>query len=400
MSPARAAVEVARWEFARYFKPRQQLAGLLLALAGAGVGFGIAKLASGGTPTPVEVAVIGADRLPLPAESERGRVRFSPHPQADAEALRAAVGRDELAGLLTIHDRDQAELLVHDRGGWVAELEATLSAARRDAAMADARLEPETLARILAPVRLEVVHHPQGPPPRPAGRTLGFSVVIGLMILGIFTGMGYVFASITGEKQQRVTEQVVAAIPPQSWIDGKILGLAAVSLVSVANMAAAFGILVLVLRLAGRPLALPASLGNPGHLLLMALFAILGFFFWFAFLAAVAALIDDPHNSSRTQLLMLPVLAVGASFLALGNPDGGLVRALALLPPFSASMLPARLLLVNVPGWEVVLSLLLLAAAVVGLRRVAGRVFEVGMLMYGKEPSWAEVRRWLRPQEG
>jgi ABC-2 type transport system permease protein len=397
MSPMRAAWEVARWEFTRYVKLRQQLVGMVMTLVFAGIGFGVGSLAAGGDRAAVEVAVIGAEMLPLPAESDGRRVRFVPHPASEAEALRAAVGRDEIAGLLTIRSRDEAELLVYDRGRWVQEVEATLSAARQQRAMADAQLRPETLAGVRAPVRMEVAHHELGRPPHPAGQTFGFSVAIGIMILGVFTGMGYVFSSITGEKQQRVTEQVVSAIPAQSWIDGKILGLAAVAVVSIVNMSIAFGIIIVAARAMGRNIALPTSLGSPGVLLVMGGFALLGFLFWFAFLAAVAAVIDDPHNSSRTQLMFLPVLAVGASFFALSDPDTAFVRTLALLPPFSASMLPARLLLVDVPWWEIGLSMTLLVAAVLGLRRVAGRVFEVGMLMYGKEPTWAEVRRWLRP---
>lgn len=397
MSPWHAAWAVARWEFARYFKLRQQLVGLLLTLLGAAGGYGIAAAARGGEPEAVEVAVLGAEQLPLEAAAAGGRLRLVPHPPEAASALEAAVGRGELAGLLRLRDRDDAALLLRERAGWVDELETALSAARQQRAMADARLRPETLAEVLAPVRLSVDYHELGRPPRRGGETLGFSMAIGLMLLGVFAGMGYVFASITGEKQQRVTEQVVAAISPQSWIDGKILGLAGVTLVTVLNTGVAFGIILLFFRLIGRPIAMPAGLGSPALLALMLAFALLGFLFWFAFMAAVAALIDDPHNSSRTQLLFLPVLAVAAAFFALRGTESAFVHVLSLLPPFSASMMPARLLLADVPAWEVGLALLLLAAAVLGLRRVAGRVFEVGMLMYGKEPSWGEVRRWLRP---
>jgi ABC-2 type transport system permease protein len=58
--------------------------------------------------------------------------------------------------------------------------------------------------------------------------------------------------------------------------------------------------------------------------------------------------------------------------------------------------MPARLLVAEVAFWEIGLALLLLLAASYGLRGIAGRVFALGVLMYGKEPSWGEVRRWLR----
>ncbi len=56
----------------------------------------------------------------------------------------------------------------------------------------------------------------------------------------------------------------------------------------------------------------------------------------------------------------------------------------------------ARQLVAEVPWWEVALSLILLTGAIGVVRRLAGKVFRRGMLMYGKEPSWTKVRRWLR----
>ena len=59
-------------------------------------------------------------------------------------------------------------------------------------------------------------------------------------------------------------------------------------------------------------------------------------------------------------------------------------------------MLPARLVLTDVAWWEVPVAVLLLLAAVALLRRAAGKVFALAMLMYGKEPTWREVWRWAR----
>ena len=71
------------------------------------------------------------------------------------------------------------------------------------------------------------ISHPDGAPAGGRGERVAIIVVIVLMLMTVFTGMSYIFVSITGEKQIRVTEQVVSAIPAQAWIDGKILGLLA-----------------------------------------------------------------------------------------------------------------------------------------------------------------------------
>jgi ABC-2 type transport system permease protein len=106
-------------------------------------------------------------------------------------------------------------------------------------------------------------------------------------------------------------------------------------------------------------------------------------------------MIDDPHTSTRGSWLMLPVMASGIAFLALNNPDSGLIRTLALLPPTAPSVMPARMLLTDVPVAEILLAIALLIGAVLVLRIAAARVFRLAMLMYGKEPTWAEVRRWV-----
>jgi ABC-2 type transport system permease protein len=201
--------------------------------------------------------------------------------------------------------------------------------------------------------------------------------------------------SVTAEKQLRVTEQVVSAISPQTWIDGKILGLSAVAFVNVA-LAVASGMVWIF----GNSLATGEafSMGSVefGTLLLILLFALLGFLFWLSLFSAVAATIDDPNSSTRGPLMFLPALFSVAGFLVVRIPDSTFARITGLIPLTSSSVMPARLAMTEVPAWEIALSALLLLGGAWLARRTAGKVFAVAMLMYGKEPSWGEVRRWAR----
>ena len=54
------------------------------------------------------------------------------------------------------------------------------------------------------------------------------------------------------------------------------------------------------------------------------------------------------------------------------------------------------MVLTDVAWWELPVALLLLAAGTLLLRRAAGKIFAVGMLMYGKEARWSEIWRWVR----
>lgn len=123
---------------------------------------------------------------------------------------------------------------------------------------------------------------------------------------------------------------------------------------------------------------------------------LLGFLFWFALLTTIAAIMDDPHTSMRTQFMFLPMLPLIPAFSAISDPGAGWVRILGVLPPTSSAVLPVRLVTGEVPWWEVLVAAVLLVGAVWAMIRLAGPVFRTGMLMYGKEPTWGEVRRWIR----
>jgi ABC-2 type transport system permease protein len=80
----------------------------------------------------------------------------------------------------------------------------------------------------------------------------------------------------------------------------------------------------------------------------------------------------------------------------LRNPDSALMRVMTFVPGCSSAALPARMVVSEVPAWQVPISVALLAAGIWVLRRLAGKVFAAGILSYGKEPSLREVARWLR----
>jgi len=174
------------------------------------------------------------------------------------------------------------------------------------------------------------------------------------------------------------------------------VGLAGVALAGMLNLALAVGIVLTVARIGwGAELPFAIAVQRVDLLLLAGVGIVLGFLFWFAFLAAVAAVVDDPQHSSRNQLLFLPMLTLVAAYLAVRDPTATWIRVLSIAPPTSGAVFPVRVLATEVPWWEVVITLGLLVGAIRFVRRVAGRIFRLGMLLYGKEPTWGEIWRWL-----
>lgn len=389
----RDALTVAGWEFRRYFKWKDQLVGLAVFVLLALLGWGAARVA-GAEPAAARVGLAGVEL----AAPEGRALELVPAPELP-EQRRAALEDGELEGVLTRRADGAFELLVTREPRYADDLRALLDGVARAERLAAAGLTAEELARIAAPAELEVVFTDPERGRRGGPEKVLAGLFIGALLLGVLTSMAYLLAGITGEKQLRVTESVVAAVSPQAWIDGKLLGITAYALASLLNVAVGTALLAVVAG-GAFDVELPAAAARPGVLLALALFTLLGLLLWNAFFAALAATIEDPNHSSRTSLMLLPVLPVVATFAVLKDPDGALARALAVLPPTSASALPARLVLSDPGPLEVALSAALLVAAIALARRVAGRIFEVGILMYGKEPGWSEVLRWAREPRG
>ncbi len=392
MSEWPARLQVARWEFQRFMKPNQLAISFVIMLLLGALGYGVARLAKRADARPSEIAVIGGSALGLDRAHKVDNMAFSPAAPSQLDSLRGALTSRKLDGILILEGADSARLVVRRNPVWKRALETHLADARQRFQLERAGLGPERLASMLAPVTVSTEFQ-SGNDGRSA-RIAAF-VAVALVLYGVFTSMAYILVSVTAEKQLRVTEQVISAIPAQTWIDGKILGIAAVALVNVLLFLASAAVWVL-----GRSIAMGSrfSMGSaePMAIAWIALFALLGFVFWLSVFGAIAATIDDANTSTRGPLMFLPAMFSVTGFLIVGNPDSTFARIVGLVPLTSMAVMPARVALTEVPAWELVLSAALLLVGTMIARRAAGKVFSVAMLMYGKEPSWREITRWVR----
>lgn len=393
MSHARQALLVAGWEFNRYFKWRDQVLGLVLFLVLSGLGFGAGQLARADS-REITVAVEGMDAAALQAVSGNERLRFVGAPDEPARAT--ALAEASLAGVLTRQPDGSFTLLVDKDPRYRADLATILDNIVRRERLAREGMTDADLSRLLQPAQLDVRFTDAERDRTGRGETVIAFAATGIVILAIFTSMAYLLTGITGEKQLRVTESLVSFVSPQAWIDGKILGIGAYALVNIANIAVG-GMLLLLVAKVGWGMDLPDVVARPGILLLLLVFCVLALALWNSVFAAFAATIDDPNTSARSSLMFVPMLFVGlACWVVLRDPDTTLARVLAIFPLTSAPALPIRAILSDVSAVDAIVAALLLLATIWFVRRAAGRIFEIGILMYGKEPSFAEIARWAR----
>jgi len=389
---------VARWEFMRYFKWRQELIGLLImgSIIGAFYG-GVWLMDRYKAGERFEVAAIGLEQLELEA-GQYGRLQLIDKSDSDQAVMKERLDAGELDGLLRIENAQEAGLTVASEGGWQDELEALLNQKARELALSEAGIsearyqswsQPITLSR---EIRRAGVAAPEGP-----GSRLFALVVLGLMLFAVFNSFAYYFASITTEKQHRVSEQILSMIPAQAWIDGKILGLTTLGLKSLLNVVlwGVVGLSAFVIT-SGRLPDLSGLLPPAGTAALIVGFGVLGLLFWNSCLAAIAATIDDPNSSSRSSLMMLPIIPVVLVFFGLDIATSPFMIFMSWFPPTAWAAMPARQVMEGVAAWELIGAFLLLMAAVWWIRLAAGRIFATGMLMYGKEPGlgmlWQAIR--------
>lgn len=396
MSNLRTVLEITRWEFVRWFRIKGQLITLAISLV-AGLAFaGGRYFLEKADSEPVNLALMNHHILPEFSTAGSRFILTASGERAEVE-MRDAVARREFDGLLIIRSLDSADLVVLKSPGWISELQALLTAARQRLKLAELRLLPEHLAAAAAPFQVGVVLHESSEVRASLPDKIAAGILILIMLIGIFNSLAYQMVTITGEKQLRVTEQVISAVTPQQWIDGKILGISAfatiTTLVFVISSLAFLGVTLVF----GQPLPIPINLGNPSIVAVLLLTAIGGFFFWNIFLAAVAATVNDPNSSSRAGMLFLPLLpSLLGGILAIKHTDALWMKILTLLPITSPVVLPVRLVVSHIAGWEIVAALGLLFLSCWYLRLVAGKIFRLGILMHGKEPSLNEMLRWIR----
>lgn len=399
MRNLRAVWTVTRWEFMRYFKWKQELLmfGILILFYGL-LGFGQAALTLAKQAQQHQVEVLNPAGLPLDFGKE-SNLKLSRIDAAEEAWSRQKVGLGQVDALLIVRSRDEAELVAHSEPRFLDTLKKALNDARRDAYLAEGGVAPADFKRWTEPMPLEVSYHEEGELPATRAEKILVIVFLVMLLSAVMTSFAYFFVSITSEKQARVAEQIVSAIPTQAWIDGKILGISGHGLKSVLYIALFGGLLLLALQQFAPELVAKAGEIAADKLWVGLAFVLLGILFWSAFMAGFAATIDDPNNSARSTVMFIPMLPVMLAFFTVDQPELGLVTFLSWFPVTSMAFMPLRYALVDVAWWEVAGSFALLALLTFYMRRYASRIFRAGMFMYGKEPSWREMWRWMQERD-
>jgi ABC-2 type transport system permease protein len=244
-----------------------------------------------------------------------------------------------------------------------------------------------------------------------------FGYVIALLLYMMIVLYGQtVLRGVMEEKTTRVAEVVVSSVPTNTLLAGKILGIGLVAVTQVLSWVA----LSVALAFYGAPLlerwlgagtvaagssagtasALSSALPSMSMSTLAALlcFFVLGFIFYASLFAAIGAMVNSQEDVQQASMPVMLLLISSVIFMTpvTTNPGSALARTMSLLPFSAPILMPLRMTLVPVPWYEVALSLAGVALACVAAIWISARIYRVGLLMYGKKPSVAELARWIR----
>jgi ABC-2 type transport system permease protein len=234
-----------------------------------------------------------------------------------------------------------------------------------------------------------------------SGKNVGMNLAISavfffLIYISIFVYGAYIMRGVLEEKNNRIVEVIVSSIRPTTLMLGKILGIGLVGLTQYAVWAALAIAIALpgVAAIAGMGEGLPhIPVGTIGAFVL---FFLLGYFLYASLYAALSA----PFNTEQEaqQFVMIPgmmlILTSTTWFFAYNQPNGRLATILSFFPFTAPLMMFMRISVQTPPLWQIATSVALLVATIIGVAWFAGRVYRVGILMYGKKPTLPEIFRW------
>lgn len=260
-----------------------------------------------------------------------------------------------------------------------------------------------------------------------SGIALGVGFLFTFMIyMFVMSYGGMVMQGVMEEKTNRIMEIIVSSVKPFQLMMGKIIGIALVGFVQIAIWGVMLtAILTAVSFIMGTPeVATPptmmggdaamqtvvaeAQAGNPitevlgalpivELLIMFVLYFIGGYLLYASFFAAVGASINAQEDSSQFMMPVILIMIFGlyAALYGAENPDGPLAFYASIFPLTSPIVMMVRIPF-GVPLWQELLSLALLYASAIFIVWMSGRIYRVGILMYGKKPTVKEIMKWIR----
>ncbi len=219
------------------------------------------------------------------------------------------------------------------------------------------------------------------------------------------------------EKTNRIVEVMVSSIKPLQLLFGKIIGVGLVGLFQMLIwgllLSSIVGIISAVTGIdVGADPAAAAAATDDGAMelfnqlatlpiaeivILFVLYFIGGYLLYASMLAAFGAAVNDQQDSGQFMMpvMLVMVFAFYAGFYGAQNPEGPLAFWTSFIP-FTSSIVMMVRIPFGVPFYQIAISVATLYATVFAMLWVSAKIYRIGILIYGKKPSFKDFYKWLR----
>jgi ABC-2 type transport system permease protein len=249
------------------------------------------------------------------------------------------------------------------------------------------------------------------------GGAAGYLLMMFIIIYG-----NMVMRSVIEEKTNRIIEIIISSVKPYHLMMGKIIGTSLAGITQFLIWVVLGGVFMVIATMIFGVQLEPSAMANqemmdqantsamqaiiydiarlPIATLLVSflIFFIGGYFLYSSIYAAIGAAVD---NETDTQQFMFPIiiplmLAIYVGFFAvIENPHGTVSVVFSHIPLTSPIVMLMRIPF-GVPWWEILISMLVLFATFALVVWFAAKIYRVGILMYGKKPTYKELYKWLK----
>ncbi|MBQ4820365.1 ABC transporter permease [Aquimarina sp. MMG016] len=249
------------------------------------------------------------------------------------------------------------------------------------------------------------------------GGAAGYFLMMFIIIYG-----NMVMRSVIEEKANRIIEIIISSVKPIQLMMGKILGTSLAGISQFFIWVILGGVLLTVATsffgVEPQPVGLDQSIALQKTsqeeiqlilqdilklplltlVLSFLVYFIGGYFLYSAIYAAIGAAVDSETDSQQFMLPIILPLMLGiyvGFFAVIENPHGTVSTVFSMIPLTSPIVMLMRIPF-GVPWWEVAISMLLLFGSIIFIIWFAAKIYRIGILMYGKKPTYKELFKWLK----
>ncbi len=230
----------------------------------------------------------------------------------------------------------------------------------------------------------------------------GIGNKIALFLFSFLLYMALIFSgsmtlnSVVEEKSNKIVEVLLSSASSTELMAGKIIGTVIVEVIQMIIWLTPIFLLITTSWFFIPSEFMPQM--SVGYLFYFIFNYSLALITFIALYATVGAIFDNPQDAQSGMWPVLMLIMI-PFFIAIGlesNPQSTFAQIASLFPFASLIVMPARMILVDVPLWQIFLSVLVNIIVLIGIFKLAGKIYRIGILLTGKKPKWSEVARWLR----